>query len=234
MEYSYILNSLKAIPTFSMLDSGDLDILSRNAVILKHPKHHIVYPLASERKNLYVVISGSIKLATETSTGKILTKELIYKNEIFGENIFNHSPLSTEFAETLTESRIISIPMEEFQSVVTENLAFSRGLMTIIVRKLQQTEERLQNFVFLKAKERIVYFIYKSGLNRGKTIGVDECLVDHGMSHKEIAYLTDTSRQTVARIMNELKKENLIHYTSYKSGKILIRDLDALKNFSLA
>ncbi|MBK8349425.1 MAG: helix-turn-helix domain-containing protein [Saprospiraceae bacterium] len=39
------------------------------------------------------------------------------------------------------------------------------------------------------------------------------------MSHKEIAYPTDTSRQTVARIMNELKKKNCIHYGSNKAVK---------------
>ena len=54
------------------------------------------------------------------------------------------------------------------------------------------------------------------------------------MSHKEIAYLTDTSRQTVARILNELKKENFIHYGSRKSSKILIRDMDVMKDYKLA
>jgi CRP-like cAMP-binding protein len=234
MEYSHIFTSLKAIPIFQSLLVSEMEILCRNAALSRYPKNHVVYPLGSMRKNVYVVISGSVKLATETSAGKTLTKELAYKNEIFGENIFGQSHISSEFAETLAESRIISIPIEDFQVVVTLNPDFSREIMKIIVKKLQHTEERLQNFVFLKAKERIVHFIHKSGQTRGKTIGVHECLVDHGMSHKEIAFLTDTSRQTVARIMNELKKENLIHYTSYKSGKILIRDMVALKNFTLA
>lgn len=234
MEYSHIFTSLKAIPIFQDLHSSELQILCSNAEINKYAKHHLVYPLGGVREKVYVVVSGSVKLATETSVGKVLTKELVYKNEIFGENIFGQSLISSEFAETLAESRIISIPVENFQEIVTRNPSFSREIMKIIVKKLQHTEERLQNFVFLKAKERIVHFIYKSGLTRGKTIGLHECLVDHGMSHKEIAFLTDTSRQTVARIMNELKKENLIHYTSYKSGKILIRDMATLRNFSLA
>ncbi|MBL0098967.1 MAG: winged helix-turn-helix domain-containing protein [Saprospiraceae bacterium] len=87
-------------------------------------------------------------------------------------------------------------------------------------------------FPFEKQKERIVNFIYRSGLRKGIKIGLNERLIDQGMSHKEIAYLTDTSRQTVARIMNELKKENYIHYGSNKSSKILIRDMQVMQEYS--
>ena len=81
----------------------------------------------------------------------------------------------------------------------------------------------MQNFVFMKAKTRIVDFIRKTGNRKGIKIGVDEILINHGMSHKDIAYLTDTSRQTVARVLGELKKENLIHFSARKPSKILIR-----------
>ncbi len=60
---------------------------------------------------------------------------------------------------------------------------------------------------------------------RGIKIGLEEILINHGMSHKEIAYLTDTSRQTVARVLGELKRENLIHFSVRKPNKILIRDI---------
>ena len=103
--------------------------------------------------------------------------------------------------------------------------------MNIVVTKLQNIEDRLQNFVFRKAKERIVDFIYRSGLRKGIKIGANECLIDHAMSHKEIAWMTDTSRQTVARILNELKKEDYIHYGSRKSSKILIRNMEVMHQY---
>ena len=62
----------------------------------------------------------------------------------------------------------------------------------------------------------------------GITIGLNEILINHGMSHKEIAFLTDTSRQTVARILNELKETNIIHFSDRKPNKILIRELAML------
>ncbi|MBK6786041.1 MAG: winged helix-turn-helix domain-containing protein [Saprospiraceae bacterium] len=95
-------------------------------------------------------------------------------------------------------------------------------------------EERLQNFVFMKAKERIVHFLFSSALKKGINIGMDEKLINQGISHKDIAYLTDTSRQTVARVLNELKRDNIIHYGGGKSCKILVRDMYTLERLSLA
>jgi CRP-like cAMP-binding protein len=46
------------------------------------------------------------------------------------------------------------------------------------------------------------------------------------LTHKDIAALTGTSRQTVTTILNELKDKNLINFDR---KKILIRDLTALK-----
>ncbi|HEY4653495.1 MAG TPA: helix-turn-helix domain-containing protein, partial [Cyclobacteriaceae bacterium] len=45
------------------------------------------------------------------------------------------------------------------------------------------------------------------------------------LTHKDIAALTGTSRQTVTTILNELKDRNLIYFDR---RKILIRDLDRL------
>ena len=44
------------------------------------------------------------------------------------------------------------------------------------------------------------------------------------MSHKEIAHLTDTSRQTVARVLGELKREKLIHFSDRRPNKTLLKN----------
>jgi len=46
------------------------------------------------------------------------------------------------------------------------------------------------------------------------------------LTHKDIAALTGTSRQTVTTVLNELKDKNLINFDR---RKILIRDLAQLK-----
>lgn len=231
MNQSATIVALSEMPILKDLTQDQLSKLSENVIFQKYPKNCVVYEIGSPIEYVYLVERGSIKLGLYSSCGKTLTKDIVYDNDIFGENIFSASQSTKEYAETMMETRLYKIPVNIFRSLVVQNNVFANLIMNIIVTKLQNIEERLQNFVFRKAKERIVDFIYRTGLRKGIKIGVKECLIDHGMSHKEIAYLTDTSRQTVARILNELKKENFIHYGSRKSSKILIRDMEIMHQY---
>jgi CRP/FNR family transcriptional regulator, cyclic AMP receptor protein len=51
-------------------------------------------------------------------------------------------------------------------------------------------------------------------------------MIQTRLTHKDIAALTGTSRQTVTTILNELKQKNMIYFDR---RKILIRDLEKLK-----
>jgi len=234
MNISARMITLSEMPILKTLTKEQIEKIAENAIFQKVAKNNIIYDTGQKIEYVYLIEKGSIKLGMLASCGKTLTKDLVYDLQIFGENIFTSGTTTREFAEAMIETKLFKIPVEVFKNIVFQNNAFASEIMVIIVAKLQNMEERLKNFVFKKAKERIVDFIYRTGLRKGIKIGINECLIDHGMSHKEIAYLTDTSRQTVARILNELKKENFIHYSSRKSSKILIRDMQVMKEYRLA
>jgi CRP/FNR family transcriptional regulator, cyclic AMP receptor protein len=224
----------KEMAVFKSLKTDQIELLSDVAISDKIGKNKYIYSVDSPIDYVYVVYKGSIKLGMFATNGHTLVKDIVYDGELFCENIFTPELKSTEFAETLTDTHVFKIPVADFKVLLFNNPVFAQSVMNNIVIKLQKLEVRLQNFVFKKAKERIVNFIYRMAQRKGIKIGIDEWLVDHGMSHREISYLTDTSRQTVARILNELKKENLIHFSSRKSGKILVRSIDALSRYEYA
>ena len=120
------------------------------------------------------------------------------------------------------------MPVKHFEQLFKENGAFSAEITYTMISRLENLENRIKNFVFLKAKERIGSFLHKSALKKGIKIGIDEMLINLGLSHKELASITDTSRQTVARVLGDYKKSNIIHFSERKPGKILIRNLEAL------
>lgn len=234
MNLSAKITIMRSIPLLRSLTEGQLEALANASEYRKYPKNRLIYDLGKSVNHVYLIEKGSVKLGMLASCGKTLTKDIVYDGELFSENIFSSQTVYREFAETMMETRAFEIPVDAFRSIVVANPTFASQVMDVIVARLQNLEERLQNFVFRKAKERIVHFIYRCGQRRGIKIGYNECLIDHGMSHREIAFLTDTSRQTVARIMSELKRENFIHYGSQKGSKILIRDMQLLRDYRLA
>lgn len=219
---------IRPIPLFTNLNPGQVDEMLKSSSLMNVPKHKKVYQYNDGITHVYLVLKGSVKLAAQTEGNKVLVKYIVYKNEIFGENIFTSSTHRLEFAEALTDSTVLKIDVRFFKKLVATHGELMATLANIIIGRIQDLEARMQAFVFLKAKERITGFIKKTASMHGITIGLNEILINHGMSHKEIAFLTDTSRQTVARILNELKESNIIHFSDRKPNKILIRQLAML------
>jgi CRP-like cAMP-binding protein len=183
-----------------------------------------IYKQGQRIQYVYLLEKGSIKLATTASCGKTLIKDIMYEDDLFGENVFSEQSTRLNYAEAAGPTGYFAIPVDLFRQIVITNTQFAQAVMDLIIQRLHALEERMQSFVFKKAKTRIFDFIKSVGQRKGIPIGLDECLINHGMSHRDIAYLTDTSRQTVARVMSELKRDNLIHFSARKPGKILIRN----------
>lgn len=228
MTNSTIFLMLKQHDILKSLTQQELDMMSSHCLLQTVRKNNCIYDHGDVSQYVYLVEKGSVKLGIHSTSGKTLIKDIVYENSIFGENIFIEGNLRQEFAETLSDVTVLKVPVGIFRKLVEENGVFANDIMSTIIIRLQMLEERMHSFVFKKAKVRIANFIKRTGTLRGIKIGIDECLINHGMSHREIAYLTDTSRQTVARVLGELKNADIIHFSARKPNKILIRDMAAL------
>ncbi len=221
-------HKLQSCKHLESLTSEQMNLLGTVVNCKEVKKGDYIYLEGENKDKVYLLESGSVKLASNTGEGKMLIKDIIHDQSLFGENIFAGNAMRKEFAEAISDTVYYEIPSDYFKQLAEENNDFATHVLDLIVNRLYDLEERLKNFVFKSAKERIMYFIRKTGERRGIKIGLDECLINHGMSHKEIAFLTDTSRQTVARVLSELKRTNVIHFSPRKPNKILIRNLAAL------
>jgi CRP-like cAMP-binding protein len=172
-----------------------------------------------------MIVKGSVKVGMNTSNDKTLIKEIAYQSELVGENFLPGHLSRRLFAQSLTNTEAFKIPTTYFKSLLEKNPELCRILTQILIKKMSNLESRMNNFVFKKAQSRIVDFIKELALTKGLKIGLDEILINHGLSHKEIANITDTSRQTVARVLGDLKRGNIIHFSARKPHKILVRDM---------
>jgi len=224
------ITALHSFPLLEDFSSEDLRKIAAQSTVSKFQKGDLIYKENSIVDRVLFVFNGKVKLASTAECGKTLIKEIIHQKDIFGEQIFSGKNTRTEYSEVLENNTFVySLPKELVIELVNTNNSFADKLVQLIMTRMINLEQRMKNFIFLKAKSRISEFLGRIGSQRGIKIGIDEWLINHGLSHKDIAYMTDTSRQTVARVLGELKKENLIHFSARKPSKILIRDIAALR-----
>jgi len=220
-----LLENLKVLKSLSIEDKNALSLVSE---VRTYKKDELIFRTGDQINSVYILDKGSVFIGRNSVANKPILKDIIFEDAIFGENVFATNNQRTDFAKAVNDVRLFKVPVKHFEQLFKQNGAFSVEITYTMISRLENLENRIKNFVFLKAKERIGSFLHKSALQNGIKIGIDEVLVNLGLSHRELASITDTSRQTVARVLGDFKKSNIIHFSERKPGKILVRDLNAL------
>jgi len=116
------------------------------------------------------------------------------------------------------------IPVNDFRELVRQNQGLNQLMMTTLLEQINKNNDRLHRLLLSKSRQRVVQFLLDYVNEVGQRVGYEH-VIKKPFTHEEIGNLSDTSRQTVTTVLNELKAKNLIHFTR---RYILIRNLEAL------
>lgn len=228
MDQSSKFASLKETGHFDCLNELQLDQLVNQSLFEKKERGSYLFKEGDTINYVYLITKGTVKVGLSTSNDKTMIKEIAYSGDFVGENIMTGLSSRRLFAQLVKDTEYFKIPASYFKALLELNPEFCESITQLLIRKMTELEDRINNFVFKKAQSRIVGFLKELALTKGMKIGIDEILINHGLSHKEIANITDTSRQTVARVLGDLKRQNIIHFSDRKPHKILVRDVMSL------
>ena len=216
-------------PLLHNLTPSQFDSIVEYSEMISIKKGTSVYIENDENDAVFFVISGKIKLGASLSEDQMVLKDIIQTGGLFGESALSAQNKRTEFAKALChKTKVLKISSTICKQIMTTNPQFTNDIIQYSLEKIQMLEKRIEYFIFKKAKARIAQYIHNMTVKHGIKIGVDENLIKLNMSHKELAHITDTSRQTVARVLSELKSADLIHFSKRKPSKILVRQLPKL------
>jgi CRP/FNR family cyclic AMP-dependent transcriptional regulator len=174
---------------------------------------------------IYMISEGRVRIGHYLDDGKEVVKSILSTGEIFGELALAGEEKRNDFAQAMDEkTTVCPLSVEELKALMFENKELSFKMLKLVGLRLMKLERKLELLVFKDARTRIIEFLKDAASWKGKKVGF-ETMIPTKLTHKDIASLTGTSRQTVTTILNELKEQNLINFDR---KKILIRDLEKL------
>jgi len=189
-------------------------------------KDQFIYFPDEPAQYIYMIAEGRVRIGRYLDDGKEIVTAILGMGEIFGELALAGEEKRTDFAQAMDDkTTVCPLSIEELKQLMYGNQELSFKMLKLVGLRLMKLERKLELLVFKDARTRIIEFIKDSATWKGKKVGY-ETLVPTKLTHKDIAALTGTSRQTVTTILNELKEKNLINFDR---KKILVRDLANLK-----
>jgi CRP/FNR family transcriptional regulator, cyclic AMP receptor protein len=190
-----------------------------------YKKDEFIYFPEEQATHIYMIVSGRVRIGNYQEDGKEIVTAILATGEIFGELAMAGEDKRKDFAQAMEATTICPLSITELAELMKEDKELSFKILKLIGLRLMKLERKLELLVFKDARTRIIEFLKDAAAWKGKRVGF-ETMIPTRLTHKDIASLTGTSRQTVTTILNELKEKNLINFDR---KKILIRDLESLK-----
>lgn len=178
-------------------------------------------------KELYIVKSGRIQISKITTDGRELALRICGENDLCGElTLFTDSPTYLLSALVLEEGEIAVVSSDTLEQELFQNSDLAFEYMKWMSDHFRRTQTKFRDLVLNGKKGALYSTLIRMTNSYGVKNADGSILIDLPLTNQELAKFCATSRESTNRILNELKKDNII---SIKKGKITVHNLNHLK-----
>lgn len=204
-------------------DSGLMKQLQDQYNIESYSKKQTLYQEGKRPKLLYYVVKGKVKGLKTHEDGKEYITDLFSEGDFIGYPALIEDKNYDDSAVILEDAEIMQIPKEDFQKMVYGDLSIAAKFIKIITKNVKDKEERLLNLAYSSLRKRVAKALVD--IHEKFNIGGQNKPIE--ISREDIAHYVGTATESLIRTLSDFKAEKLIEI---KEGKILIANLDKLKN----
>lgn len=196
-----IAQALEGCALFEGMDSEAMGRLVREASLKDVPRGGILFLQGDESHEVYVVASGRIRLYRMSPDGAEKTLAVHGDYEVFGDLAAIDGLPRSAVAESMTDSVVVEIASNAFIECLQGSWDLSERFMKKLARMLRETDESLDLLAFAGARARVASALARS---------TDQCGRVSGLTHRDIATMASTSRETVSRVIGSLVDSGLV------------------------
>jgi CRP/FNR family transcriptional regulator, global nitrogen regulator len=177
---------------------------------------------------LYVLVSGVMKLFRPYSGSKEATLRLLRSWDIFGHLAFAGEARQRAYAEAVTDCVVTKVPKIFVERAVRQEPRVAFKIMTLLELRLVQYEELVKCLLPRETEVRLANLLpllaQKFGDRRDGVVTIDLRL-----THQDLAAMVASTRESVTKVLNEMRGRDLIEV---EAGRITLKDWRALAELS--
>ena len=218
-------HQLLQLDLFRGMDAASLVPVARAMEWQQHQRHHKLYYPGARSQYLYFILEGVIKICNYHEDHREVIKFVHRQGAHFGEMGLVGETQRLNYAMLISrEVQLLRIRLDDFKALMRALPPLHSAVLEQIGQRLRHAERKLEDLVLKDARQRIVAYIKQNAERYGRDVGYERTF-RYYLTQQDIANYTGTSRQTVTSVLNELKKENLIHFNR---RNFLVRDMERL------
>ncbi len=195
-------------------EQGFIAALGALGTVRSFPKNTVLVQEADHSDQLYVVLSGRLKVFLADSDGKEIIVDTLGPNQYFGEMALDGEPRSASVM-TMEASRLAVVQREDFKKFLGAHPEAAFQFIVALIQRARNLTRTVGNLALLDVYGRVARLLLDNAVNDGGKL-----IVEERMTQQEIARHVGSSREMVSRILSDLRAGK---YIETENNRIVIR-----------
>jgi len=181
-----------------------------------YPKGALLFRQGAPPRGIYVICSGSVKLTATSSRGTAVIMEVVESGDVLGLSATLAGSPYEASAETLEPIEASFLRREPFLDYLRKHSEVALRVAEQLNVELRRSHQHLVRLALApNARGKLAGLLLEWSERRGRR-------APHGLSfrllltHEEIGELIGTSRETVTRLLGELRKQGVVEADGYR------------------
>jgi CRP/FNR family cyclic AMP-dependent transcriptional regulator len=211
---------------FCGLSSEVLKLLSPVSHLSTYPGGAVLFVEGQTPRGAFVLCSGKAKLSTTSREGKVLILKIAEAGEVLGLSaVIADEPFELT-AETAGPCQVNFVERDALMRLMEKNGEFGLHASQALSREFQSAYRDIHDLVLARSSAGKLARLLLSWTPIREQFEPSEVRVRASMTHEEMAQMIGSSRETVTRLLSELKKKEFIRLDG---STLVIRNRTALE-----
>jgi CRP/FNR family transcriptional regulator, cyclic AMP receptor protein len=178
-------------------------------------------------RGAFVLCSGKVKLSTTSRDGKVLILKVAEAGEVLGLSATISGTCYELTAETAGPCHVNFVERDALLRLMEKSGEMGVHAAQALSKEFQSVYRDIHELVLARSSAgKLARLLLSWTAAREKENGANEVRVRSSMTHEEMAQMIGASRETVTRLLSELKKKEFIRL---EGSTLVIRNRTALE-----
>ena len=212
MTGSDAIETLRGIPLFTDVAESDLEQIASHLIERKYPKATTIVEEGLPGDYMYIVREGRVKVTKLSEDGREKILDMLDEGAFVGDMaLLDRAPRSAS-VKTLTPVTVLALSRSDFMGLLTKSPDLALAVIQELTRRLRTVNDQASALSFQRVKDRT-----KGLLERlAKEEAPEGRMRTPALTHQQIADMIGTSRETVTRVVKDLKGEGWLQQEGKK------------------
>ncbi len=196
------IEALRAIPLFSHVTDSDLEQIASHLIERRYPRNTTIMEEGLPGDYMYILREGRVKVTKLSDDGREKILDFLDEGKFVGEMaLLERAPRSAS-VKSLSPVRVLALSRGDFMGLIKKSPDLALAVIQELSRRLRTVNDQASALSFQRVKDRTRGLLHRLAKEPNKQAGK---LTTPTLTHQQIADMIGTSRETVTRVVKDLK-----------------------------